>query len=108
MDHIAERYVKVVLGVGEHDGDYVDAYYGPAEWRQEVSAQLLSLSALCEQAKGCLDDLSDMTIPAGNQMVLLRHQYLYKQLTAVIAKTEMLQGRKLSFDEESTALYFEI
>ena len=34
---IAEAYVKLVLAVGEHDGDYVDAYYGPEEWRESAS-----------------------------------------------------------------------
>ncbi|HSP05795.1 MAG TPA: hypothetical protein VLR94_01400, partial [Acidobacteriota bacterium] len=36
---------------------------------------------------------------------LLRYQYLEKQLVAVQARIEMLQGRKLTFDEESAALY---
>jgi hypothetical protein len=35
-DAAAEAYVKLVLGVGTHDPDYVDAYYGPPEWRTEV------------------------------------------------------------------------
>ena len=29
MNTIAERYVKLVLAVGQHDADYVDAFYGP-------------------------------------------------------------------------------
>ena len=33
---VAEQYVKLVLAVGQHDGDYVDAFYGPAEWRTEA------------------------------------------------------------------------
>ena len=28
MNDLAERYVKLVLAMGRHDGDYVDAYYG--------------------------------------------------------------------------------
>ena len=31
MNQISERYVKLVLAMGEHDADYVDAYYGPPE-----------------------------------------------------------------------------
>ena len=30
MNALAERYVKLVLALGQHDADYVDAYYGPA------------------------------------------------------------------------------
>ena len=26
---VAEQYVKLVLAVGQHDADYVDAFYGP-------------------------------------------------------------------------------
>ena len=33
MNMIAERYVKLVLRIGVYDGDYVDAYYGPEEWK---------------------------------------------------------------------------
>ena len=29
MNELAERYVKLVLAMGQHDADYVDAYYGP-------------------------------------------------------------------------------
>ena len=33
MDSIAEQYVRLTLAVGQHDPDYVDAYYGPADWK---------------------------------------------------------------------------
>ena len=39
MDRIAERYVKLVLAVGQHDRDYVDAYYGPAAWKTEAESR---------------------------------------------------------------------
>src|SRR5690606_10410661 len=44
--------------------------------------------------------------PAGaDSLDALRHAYLGKQLGALVARTEMLQGRRLSFDEESRLLY---
>ena len=39
--NIAERYVKLVLAMGEHDADYVDAYYGPPEWREAAKGRTL-------------------------------------------------------------------
>ena len=33
MNAIAERYVKVVLLVGQHDANFVDAYYGDPAWK---------------------------------------------------------------------------
>ena len=38
MSLLAERYVRLVLALGQHDADYVDAYYGPPEWRREAEA----------------------------------------------------------------------
>ena len=38
---IAERYVKLVLALGEHDADTVDAYYGPPEWREAAKGRTL-------------------------------------------------------------------
>ena len=43
---LAERYVKLVLAIGPHDADYVDAYYGPPEWRTEAEASPVPLAAL--------------------------------------------------------------
>lgn len=36
LDAIAQKYVRLVLALGIHDPDYVDAFYGPAAWRDEV------------------------------------------------------------------------
>ncbi len=33
MNPVAERYVHLVLALGQHHPDYVDAFYGPAEWK---------------------------------------------------------------------------
>src|SRR5215470_15966633 len=46
MNGIAESYVKLVLAVGQHDSNYVDAYYGPAEWKTEASASKVPLAEI--------------------------------------------------------------
>src|SRR5688572_4372510 len=33
MNEIAESYVRLVLEIGQYDSDFVDAYYGPEEWK---------------------------------------------------------------------------
>ena len=50
MDSIAQRYVRVVLALGQHDADYVDAYYGPPEWKAEAQSAKLGLPAIAERA----------------------------------------------------------
>ena len=55
LDTIAERYVKLVLAVGVHDGDYVDAYYGPGEWREQAASAALGLDQIRDRAQALLE-----------------------------------------------------
>src|SRR5688500_4879831 len=50
MDRIAEDFVKLVLAVGQHDADYVDAYYGPPEWKKASDAARVPLESLAAKA----------------------------------------------------------
>jgi hypothetical protein len=104
MNDAAEQYVRLVLAMGEHDGDYVDAYYGPPAWRDQVAAAGLSLQQVQERALGLRDTLRDTPRPA-EELESLRLGYLRRQTDALIARAEMLQGRQFTFDEESQALY---
>jgi hypothetical protein len=108
-DAAAEAYVKLVLGVGTHDPDYVDAYYGPPEWRTEVERAAPNLIDLNKRAAALEVDLRRLPpIEPGSddaEMRTLRRQYLARQLHALRARVGMLQGRQLTFDEESRELY---
>ncbi|MBI9054539.1 MAG: hypothetical protein JEY96_12020 [Bacteroidales bacterium] len=105
---IAEDYVKLVLEVGMYDSYFVDAYYGPEEWKPdalknedaeipetELLARIQVLNELLESIN--LNELEE------NQK--LRHIYLSKQIKAVKGRIEMLAGKKFTFDEETFALY---
>jgi len=50
MNTLAERYVRLVLAVGQHDADYVDAYYGPPEWRKDAETGKLPLAGIATLA----------------------------------------------------------
>lgn len=103
---IAESYVKLVLAVGQHDSDYVDAYYGPPEWRAEAEAAKRSLPAIRSEAEALIADLAAHPPAAGEEeMVHLRHQYLRRQLQAMTSRIDLISGRAMTFDEESQALY---
>ncbi|HEY0144217.1 MAG TPA: hypothetical protein VGF48_25250 [Thermoanaerobaculia bacterium] len=107
LSRMSERYVKLVLAMGEHDADYVDAYYGPPAWREEVKAQKPALANIHGDAIALRDEIGNFQASAliVDPMVNLRVVYLRRQTEALIARAEMLQGKKLSFDEESRALY---
>jgi hypothetical protein len=105
---VARRYVTLVLALGQHDRDYVDAYYGPPEIRKEVEALKLPLGALDAQAAALEGDVKAVVVPdTGKDAELwtLRKQYLQRQTSSLRARVAMLQGKKLTFDQESQALY---
>jgi hypothetical protein len=104
VNAISERYVKLVLAMGEHDADYVDAFYGPPEWRTEAKAQKRTLDDIAAGAVGVLDDLKQIERTPG-AMETLRISYLRRQTAALLTRTDMLRGKALTFDGESKALY---
>ena len=104
LNPIAEKYVKLVLSMGQHDSDYVDAYYGPPEWKKEAEAVKKPLDTIENDASDLLHQL-DKLEPGDDEMLRLRHQHLGKQLKSLVARTRTLRGQKLSFDVESEQLY---
>jgi hypothetical protein len=106
MNELAERYVKVVLALGQHDADYVDAFYGPPEWKKEAEAAKIDLDTIAQRASTIRDELKQALPPdSAEELVWLRWRYLDRQLMALQARVRMLKGERLSFDDESKALY---
>src|SRR6059058_2159786 len=103
LNKIAEAYVKLVLALGQHDPDYVDAYYGPPEWKQQLQGKK-PLDSLALEANRLRDQLAKISTPA-YEMERLRLAYLTNQLSAFEARVRILKGERLKFDEESQALY---
>jgi hypothetical protein len=103
MNTLAERYVKLVLKVGQHDADFVDAYYGDPAWRP--GADKTPLETLAIEARSIRDALGAVPVDRGDEIVRLRRTYLEKQINAVETRLAMLMGVKMSFDEEATRLY---
>jgi hypothetical protein len=105
MDEIAERYVKLVLAVGEHDPLYVDAYSGPEAWRTKAKEEKKPPGAIGQEAKVLLSELQELDVSGREEPVRLRRTFLIKQLDSLAARTRMLQGVRYTFDEETEALY---
>jgi hypothetical protein len=104
MNDVAESYVKLVLSVGQHDANYVDAYYGPPAWKAWADSAKLPLTEIARQADAALALLPDFP-GRSEDMLALRSRYLETQLNSLRARVRMLQGERFTFDEESKALY---
>jgi hypothetical protein len=109
MNTIAERYVKLVLKIGVYDTDYVDAYYGPNEWKPAGEDALKKAKfpshRFDDEVKQLLSMLHAIDPLRLSAIEKLRHASISKQLIAVKAKIFLLSGGMLSFDEESQQMY---
>jgi hypothetical protein len=103
LDALAEQYVRLILAIGEHDPDFVDAYYGPPQWREDAREHKRSVAALAEDAHhlaGVLDETR-----AADEESELRRRALVEQLASIRTRLEILGGRRLPFDEEARRIY---
>ena len=109
MNAIAERYVKLVLNIGVYDTDYVDAYYGPKEWKpvgdDAIKKEPFPSQRFEDEVDQLLSLLHSIETSTTSNDEQLRHASMLKQLIAVKAKIYLLSGGKFSFDEESRQMY---
>jgi len=81
MNKIAEGYVKLVLNVGLHDPGYVDAYYGPAEWKPADSSVVvkdsIQIQKLFSESGRLLDSLDALSNYKANEIETLRYKLRY-------------------------------
>src|SRR6185437_4281863 len=95
MNQIAEGYVKLVLKVGQHDPDFVDAYYGDERWRPTGAP--VAVDALVTEAQTLWSALQKVKIAAdADELTRLRRAYLSRQIAAVESRLAMLSGEKYS------------
>ncbi len=104
MQALAEAYVRLVLAVGQHDAAYVDAYYGPAEWRAAAEARKVPLSDLAVDAARLLEALDASPVPA-TVADQARRRFLRGQVVAADARIAQLLGTRFTFDQESARFY---
>ena len=103
LDGLAEKYVRLVLAIGEHDVNMVDAYYGPPQWREEARAHKRSLESLDSDGRMLAEELAKVAAP--DDLSVLRGRALSEQLASVRARLEILRGTKMPFDEEARRIY---
>ena len=105
LDPLAERYVRLALALGEHDADYVDAYFGPAEWREAAKDSTTELATIARQAEELAAQLRSIDTSGSEYLLKLRQDYLLSHVSSLAAVARMRDGESLTFDEESKAIY---
>ncbi len=105
MNEIAKSYVKLAFHVGKHDKDYVDAYFGPENLKKEAEVDSKTLEQIKQAADTLMEKLGKISVQNVDEMAQLGHTYLMRMLQALKARVDFLSGKKMTFDEESEALY---
>lgn len=105
LNPIAEQYVRLGLALGEHDSDYVDAYFGPPEWREAAADQPRTLTEIAAAAEDLIARLQTMDTSNAVSLLALRHNYLLTHLRSLATVSRVRDGLTLSFDEESRLMY---
>ncbi|WP_242693065.1 hypothetical protein [Sabulibacter ruber] len=106
LDALAERYVKTLMQLGQYDADIVDAYYGPEEWKPtQPKRDTLPAAEFLREFRTIQQSLAQMETARFSALDKKRVAMFQKQVVAAITKVEMMQGKKLPFDEEAQLLY---
>ncbi|MCY1060248.1 hypothetical protein [Nannocystis sp. SCPEA4] len=104
LDASAETYVNLVLALGQHDPDYVDAYYGPKDWAEAARRDRMPLAEVGRRATALVQALAATAAPR-DPLVARRRRFLQRQAHAVAVRVRLLSGERMRFDEESEGLY---
>ncbi len=105
MNALAETYVKLALAAGVHDGDYVDAYSGPPEWRTAAETEKLPLAEMRARLETLGRDLAKVDTAGFDSLGRQRHAYLSKLVGALSTRLAIVAGGKFPFDDESLLIY---
>ena len=98
---IGQTYVQLALAIGQHVPGYVDAYFGPPEWKAQVDAQEARPVPLLARDVAGLSAAIESDIGLDPQ----RKDFLTRQVRAMDTSLRILQGEKLSLVEEAEGFF---
>ncbi len=105
LDTAAETFVKLALAVGQHDKDYVDAYFGPEVWRTAVESESPGLEQIVVRGRQLSEQIEALPLDDADPETAQRQRRLARTVDSLVARARFLSGERMSFDEESAALF---
>jgi len=96
-----EQFVRLALELDKHLPGYVDAYFGPEDWKAQAQQDgIQPLSNLTHQINHLTKDISQ-----ADALDPQRKDYLVRHLTAMQMSVRLFSGEKVSLADEAEALY---
>ena len=102
LDDDARQYVRLAVALGERDPDALDFYAGPAAPVADVRRGPPPLGAIRRDAAALSERLSREAI---DRAAGPRATALAADLRAIVARADLLAGRRLPYDGESRAFF---
>ncbi len=106
LDQLSVEYIKIALEIGEKDKDFVDAYYGPNEYKPTgASADIFLKKEYIQRITNLQKELNDIAMTTSDMTVANRAYWMTEQLTAFIRRVKIFSGETTDFDKESLELF---
>jgi len=105
LDALAERYVRLALEIGAQEEGYVDAYYGPEEWKTQVEVSPRPVSQLKTDADALRAELAAIATSARDETPARRARTLEVYVSSARFRLDMIEGQRVSFAEEAERLF---
>ena len=110
LDAAAQSYVRLALALGDRDSDSLDSYHGPPAWQVEAHATHATLAQIRASAAALAGALaSPLPRPATARVAgeddAVRRAFLIRQLNAITARVDVLQGARYTFADEMRLLF---
>lgn len=102
LSKAAETYVHLGLELGQYDKDYVDAYLGPKEWKEQAATPRAK-EQLAGDIATLLSELDALTFTDHDMQV--RHKALYRNVRAMDVRVRMVNGETFTFADEARLIY---
>ena len=97
-DRIGRAYVELALRIDRHAAGYVDAYFGPPEWKASINTEpLRPVATLQDDARRLREAMARTEIDAQ------RRDFLTRQVTAMDMVLRRLAGEEVAYVEEVQA-----
>jgi hypothetical protein len=103
FDAIARDYVQLILEIDTHEPGYVDAYYGPVEWRETAKANPRTRDALKAEADRLTAQLLRHAAP--DVETAARAKVLAANTSSARFRLDMLDGVRAPFADEAERLF---
>lgn len=105
MQSCARAFVVLAFQLSQFDPDYVDAYFGPEELKQEAAANPKNLSEIQTIAERLANHLAALNVNEPDSLLAWRQRNLLLFVRSLQARAAFLAGKTMTFDEESRAFY---